>query len=196
MANKKPMIKSVNAIPSQISINDTTTLVVVAEDPDGDMLSYRWDAKSKGELITFTEDEVKWIAPAFSNRFKIEVKVTDENGGKTTGEVYVEVRGDESPIVTIIAPSDGQIISGIGTVTISADVEFKWSIGRVDFFIEDDSLLYSDNEKPYRYSDWNVATLSGRKVIIVKAYEQGNNLIYGEDSIHVFIEGVVPIPKR
>ena len=196
LANKAPMIKSVVAFPPQISTQDTTTLKVAAEDPDDDLLSYRWDNKSKGELLSFTEEEVKWIAPNYSGRFRIEVKVTDENGGKTTGEVYVNVKGDESPIVTISEPVENQIITGIGYITIAADVDFKWSIERVDFFLDRDSLLYNDNDEPYKFTGWNVATLSGKKIITAIAYEQGNNSNFGEDSVHVFIEGVVPVPKK
>ena len=38
LANKEPIIKSIAAFPSQIGTQDTTTLKVVAEDPDNDML--------------------------------------------------------------------------------------------------------------------------------------------------------------
>jgi len=195
LANKKPMIKSVTAFPSQIGTQDTTTLKVVAEDPDGDMLSYRWDDRSKGEFVSFTEDEVKWIAPSSSGRFRIEVKVTDENGGKTTGEVFVDVIGDESPIVTLTEPIENQIITGIGYTKISANVEFQRAINRVDFSLDNDSLLFSDSVVPYEYTGWNVTSLSGEKLITARAYDSVDLNNFGEDSVHVFIEGVVPVPE-
>ena len=151
LANKAPMIKSITAFPSQIGTQDTTTLRVVAEDPDDDLLSYRWFDKAKGVLISHTEAEVKWVAPNYSGKFTIEVKVTDENGGKTTGNVIVNVKGNESPIVTITQPTENEIIPGLGYVKISAEVDFQWSIERVDFLIDRDSLLFSDSDDAYQF---------------------------------------------
>jgi len=194
LANRDPIIKNVTANPSQISVNDTTTLSVEAEDPDDDILAFRWESNTEGQFISNTGEEVQWIAPSYSGRFQIKVKVTDENGGKATGEVYVNVKGDESPIVTITQPVENEIIPGLGRYTIKVDVTFSWQIERVDFFIDRDSL-HSDYTSPYEWSEWDVTSLSGEKVILAKAYEAGNLFNYGEDSVHVTIEGTVPIPK-
>jgi len=194
LANKNPMIKSVTAFPSQIGTQDTTTLKVVAEDPDDDLLSYQWDDDSNGTLISTREDEVKWVAPNYSGIFKVEVKVTDENGGKTTGNVNVNVKGNESPIVTITQPTENEIITGLGYSSISAIVDFQWPIGKVDFFMNGE-FLFTDNDEPYHYSAWDVSALSGQKIISVKAYDNSDVSNFGEDSIHVFIEGTIPVPK-
>jgi hypothetical protein len=194
LANKNPMIKSVTAFPSQIATQDTTTLKVVAEDPDDDLLSYQWDNNSNGTLISSRADEVKWIAPSYSGKFKVDVKVTDENGGKTTGNITVNVKGNESPIVTITQPTENEIITGLGIATIRAIVDFQWPIGKVDFFVNGD-LIFSDNDEPYKYNNWNVSVLSGQKLITVKAYDIGDVSNFGADSIHVFIEGTIPVPK-
>jgi len=197
LSNKNPIINSVTATPSQVSIQDTTILRVTAEDPDGDMLSFRWESGSSvGEFITNSGEEVQWVAPAVAGRFRIEVKAMDENGGKATGEVYVNVRGDESPIVTITQPVDGQIIPGIGFKAIEADVVFSWSLERVDFFLDKDSLLHSDFVQPYNYANWDISKLSGSYLITARAYELGNLSNFGEDSVQVFIEGVIPVPKK
>ncbi len=195
LANKDPMIKSVTAFPSQIGTQDTTTLKVVAEDPDEDLLSFRWTDNSKGTFISHTEKDVKWISPSSSGKYTINVKVTDENGGKTTGSVVVNVKGNESPIVTITEPTENEIIPGLGNKTISAVVDFQWQIGRVDFFINRDSLLFSNSDDPYLFDEWNVSTLSGQKIITVRAYDKSDNSNFGEDSVHVFIEGTIPVPK-
>ena len=195
LANKNPMIKSISATPAQISTQDTTILVVRAEDPDGDLLSFKWDCDNNGTLLSFTEEEVKWIAPNYSGKFRIEVKVTDENGGKVTGEIYVEVKGDEVPVVTITEPSENQVFTGIGYVPISVSVSYQWPISRVEFYLGKDSLLFSDSAMPYQYNGWNVAALSGQKLLKARAYDKSNEANFGEDSVHVYIEGVVPIPK-
>ena len=195
LANKDPIINGITANPVQIGTLDTTTLRVEAEDPDEDKLSFRWDSNSKGQFISATGEEVKWIAPDYSNRFRIEVKVKDENGGDATGEIYVNVRGDESPIVTITQPVENEIIPGLGMYTIKAEVVFDWPIERVDFFMDEDSMIYSDGQKPYDFAQWDVTGLSGEKVIKAKAFESGNESNFGVDSVHVFIEGIVPVPK-
>lgn len=195
LANKDPMIKSVTAFPSQIGTQDTTTLTVVAEDPDDDLMSFRWNDNSIGTFISHTEEEVKWIAPNSSGIYTIEVKVTDENGGDTKGSVIVNVKGNENPIVTITEPTENEVILGLGYKMIGAVVDFQWQISRVDFFLDTDSLLFSDSDDPYQFSGWNVSTLSGQKVISVRAYDQSDHSNFGEDSVHVFIEGTIPVPN-
>ncbi len=195
LANKLPIINSIIAEPRQIGTQDTTTLKVIAEDPDGDMLSYKWDDGSVGELLSNTESEVKWVAPEFSGKYRIEVTVKDENGGKTKGDVYVTVKGDESPVVSFVHPTEGEIIPGIGKYTIEVNVDFDFPIARVDFFM-DDSLLYSDDSKPYQFPDWDVTLLAGEVMLRAVAFDQLDLSNYGADSVRVFIEGVVPVPKR
>jgi len=194
LANKNPIINSVTANPAQIGIQDTTTLMVEAEDPDGDLMSFRWSSNA-GAFLSTSGETVQWVAPNSANRYRIEVTVTDEKGGKATGEVWVNVRGDESPIVTIVHPIEGQVIPGIGTVVIEANVDFDWPIERVDFFLNRDSLLFSDYVSPYKFTEWNVAGMAGEVAISARAYEKAKLDNFGEDSVHVIIAGVVPVPK-
>ena len=196
LTNRDPIIKSVTATPNKIGVNDTTTLKVDAEDPDDDILDFRWTSDSKGQFISSIGEEVQWIAPSYSGQFRIKVQVTDENGGKATGEVIVNVREeDDSPIVNITKPVENEVIPGLGNYTVKVAVTFIWQIERVDFFIDGDSM-YSDRTTPYEWKEWNVTSLSGRTTIIAKAYEAGDLFNYGVDSVHVIIEGTVPIPKR
>ena len=194
LANRDPIIKNVIANPDQIGTQDTTTLSVEAEDPDDDVLSFQWESPSGGQFVSNFGEEVQWIAPDFSGTFEIKVKVSDENGGKASGKVEVKVKGDESPIVTITQPVENEIITGLGFYTIKVDVNFRWPIQRVDFFMNQDSI-YSDYTRPYEWAGWNVTTLSGRKGIMAKAYEADDLSNFGVDSVHVTIEGTVPIPK-
>jgi len=196
LTNRDPIIKSVTASPNKIGVNDTTLLKVVAEDPDDDILEFRWDSSSKGQFISNIGAEVRWIAPSYSGQFRIKVQVTDENGGKASGEAIVNVREEnDSPIVTITIPVENEVIPGLGNYGISVSVAFIWQIEQVDFFIDGD-LLFTDKTTPYEWKEWNVTSLSGAKTIVAKAYEAGDLLNYGVDSVHVIIEGIVPIPKR
>ncbi len=195
LVNRDPLITSVTANPNEIGVNDTTSLKAQAEDPDNDILAYRWESNSIGQFITNTTDTVRWIAPSYAGRFQIKVKVTDENGGTANGEVYVNVRDDASPIVTITQPAENEIIKGLGKYTIKADVSFIWQIERVDFFVDGDSV-HTDYSSPYEWLEWDVTSLSGRKTIMAKAYDEKNRSNWGVDSVHVTIEGIVPIPKK
>ncbi len=195
LVNRDPLIISITADPNEISVNDTTNLVVQAEDPDDDILAYHWESNSGGQFISNTTETVRWIAPGYAGRFQIKIKVTDENGGKANGEVFVNVRDDASPIVTITQPSENEIIKGLGKYTIKAEVSFIWQIRRVDFFMDGGSV-HSDFSSPYEWGDWDVTSLSGRKTILAKAYDEKNLSNFGVDSVHVTIEGIVPIPKR
>jgi len=196
LANRDPIIVSVTANPARIGVNDTTVLKVVVVDPDNDILDIRWDSDSKGQFISNIGEEVKWIAPSYCGQFRIKVKVTDQNGGKANGEGIVNVREEnDSPIVTITKPVENEVIRGLGYYEIKVTVAFLWQIEKVDFFIDGD-LKHSDQTTPYEWKEWDVTSLSGRKTILAKAYEAGDSLNYGVDSVHVFIEGIVPIPKR
>lgn len=194
LVNRDPLIISVTANPNEIGVNDTTSLKVQAEDPDNDILAYRWESNSIGQFITNTTDTVRWIAPSYAGRFQIKIKVTDENGGKANGEVYVNVRDDASPIVTITQPAENEIIKGLGKYTIKAEVSFIWQIKRVDFFVDGDSA-HADYSSPYEWSEWDVTSLCGRKTIMAKAYDEKNLANFGVDSVHVTVEGIVQIPK-
>ena len=65
------------ASPPSLSVGTATTLKCTAADPDGDNLSYYWDA-DEGEFL----DEgarVIWIAPASCGTYTITVIVKDED---------------------------------------------------------------------------------------------------------------------
>ncbi len=195
LVNQGPIIIKVTATPEELSVNDTTLLRVEAKDPDGDFLSYRWECSLGGQFISYTSDTAVWIAPSHAGRFPIKVTVTDEDGSKAIGEVTVNVRDEAKPIVTITQPVENQVIIGLGKYPIKVAVSFLWPIHSVDFFINN-QLSYTDFSSPYEWRDWDVTYLSGRTTIMVKAYDAKNLSNWGADSVHVMIEGVIPVPKR
>lgn len=196
LANRDPIIKSIMADPPEIGIQDTTTVSVEAQDPDGDELTYNWDSSGEGRFVSSLGCSVKWMAPAYSGRFPLRVKVTDENNGKASGTVTVDVRSDEQPVVTITRPVENEVIIGLGFYTIQVSVTYDWPIDRVDLFLGRDSLLFSDRTQPYELTQWNVTALSGTILLVAKAFVAGKPGLYGVDSVHVNLEGTVPIPKR
>ena len=66
-----------------------TTIECIAEDPDGDELSFIWSATSgtvKGE-----GNEVKWIAPGVAGNHTITVRVSDGRGGEAEASMEFAV---------------------------------------------------------------------------------------------------------
>ena len=58
----------------------TTTLQCIAEDPDGDKLSYLW--RSTGGKISGNGNTVGWTAPGVTGEYKVTVIVTDGRGSQ------------------------------------------------------------------------------------------------------------------
>jgi|GEM_PF-2935065 len=195
LLNQPPVIIRVMAVPKELSVNDTTLLSVEAMDPEGDYLFYKWECGLGGELIRSISDSALWVAPSRAGRYPITVTVIDENGSKASDQIVVNVRDETKPIVSIVQPVENQTIIGLGTYPIFVTVSYLWSIHSVDFFINN-KLSYTDYSSPYQWLNWNVTGLSGRTTILVKAYDAKNLSNWGADSVHVNIEGVIPVPKR
>lgn len=78
-----------------------------------------------------------------------------------------------APSVTLTAPVDASIVSGI--VTLSANASDDVGLDRVDFLL-DGNLLGSDASAPYSLS-WNAATASnGAHVLLAQAYDLAGNV--------------------
>ena len=90
-----------------------------------------------------------------------------------------QVYDTESPTVSITYPMDGDSLSGV--VTITATAEDNEGILRVEFYI-DDSLKHTDTDEPYSYQ-WNTSLLpdSSSHTIMAKAYDKAENV--GESDV-------------
>jgi hypothetical protein len=79
---------------------------------------------------------------------------------------------DTPPVVNIINPPNGQIVSG--TVNIFAEATDNIQVNRVEFFI-DGTLENTSTSPPYDYS-WNTALVdTGIHNIFARAYDPSNN---------------------
>ena len=77
--NMGPAITSVTADTASLLPGDRTLITCVATDPDGDVLSYKWEIEA-GE-ITGVGDKVTWIAPAIEGDYTITALIDDGKGG-------------------------------------------------------------------------------------------------------------------
>ena len=105
--NHAPVIDSVTAVPDILDARATTTLTCTAYDPDGDALTYAWEA-SQGSLDG-DGPSVTWTAPAENGYFTISCTVRDLAGAEisqTTGVVVGHLVGHY--------PFDGDARDGSG----------------------------------------------------------------------------------
>jgi len=94
-ANQAPTIASLEADPDSLAPGEGSTVTCVADDSDGDTLTYSWTAN--GGTISGTGDEITWIAPPLAKGYIVEVTVDDGNGGTDDDSVAI--------VVGIVAPT-------------------------------------------------------------------------------------------
>jgi hypothetical protein len=80
-SNNSPIIEELSARPKVIFKEKSTTLVCEAMDPDGDALTYHWEAKA-GRLVG-EGGRIIWFAPNEERDFVITCTVTDGKGNKS-----------------------------------------------------------------------------------------------------------------
>jgi len=98
--NNPPTISNFLTIPDKVKESDSTTVICIATDGDGDELTYVWSAES-GSILG-TVDSVIWVAPNSVGFFSIKCKVLDGNGGQAAECVLIEVI-QKMPIEGLIA---------------------------------------------------------------------------------------------
>lgn len=76
-SNTAPKIQKISAFQDTVGINGTTTLVCIANDPDGDSLTYSWSCSAGTFPFGSTGDTVKWKAPDSARSCSISVIVID-----------------------------------------------------------------------------------------------------------------------
>jgi len=77
-ANQAPAIAALTATPDSVGAGGTCILRVTATDPDGDSLSFAWDATA-GLLSSASGDSVTWTAPAADGVYGVSVIASDDH---------------------------------------------------------------------------------------------------------------------
>ena len=124
-ANMLPTV-SIQPVTQQVAGGANVIFDATANDPDGSIASYDWNAPSSGG--TFVDDTIEdatWTAPAeqaTAQTYTLTLTVTDDRGGKTTVEVEITVQAtNKAPRVTIHTGT--RTVDGGDVVTLSATSE-------------------------------------------------------------------------
>jgi len=85
-----PSVKQLDRPPMVVRTLTPAVIVCVAEDPDGDDLTYTWTA-TDGKITDEEGRKVVWIAPTNPIRHFVTVEVNDGRGGSSTAKVAFDV---------------------------------------------------------------------------------------------------------
>ena len=91
-----PSISDITATKQIVNFGESITLTCIATDPDGDSLTYSWNASS-GTLGSTNGASVQWTAPDIETEIRIDVTISDGNENSVSGFRYITVNnGNES----------------------------------------------------------------------------------------------------
>ncbi|MBN1374732.1 MAG: PKD domain-containing protein [Dehalococcoidia bacterium] len=118
-ANHPPEITSFTASPAALQFSSMTTLTVIASDPDGDTMQYKWDDAHAGTL-SGVGNKVSWTSPSKNGNFTITVIVSDGKGAESRKELIIPV-ASVSGVQTI-----NLVEKESGTVTSEGDKDTSY----------------------------------------------------------------------
>ena len=146
ITNNPPEISEITIIPGNYAPGIEYPIPVVASDPDGDNLSYKWSVTG-GSILDDTSNPMKWTTFAPGD-YEVTVIVEDGKGGTDTKTETVS----------------------FGSLPISSLSKSEWG-----HIIKDDSICRNStckimvgdyiNNKPFRgFVSFNISGLAGRSV--------------------------------
>jgi hypothetical protein len=189
-ANKPPVLVRLAVSPDTINPGGVGTLIANATDPDGDLLEYEWSI-SDGAINKVTGNVMTFTAPNVPSIITIEVTISDQYGGVTTGYIAVTVAEEENAnagaqvIVNLTVSPTTITTGGQGAVTVNvtgyggniSELEYEWSIS--DGAIND----LNKNETTFTAPD-NTGTIT----IKVKISDQDGDVAQGSIQVTVVQE--------
>jgi hypothetical protein len=174
--NTPPIVNIINPPNGQL-VSGNVNIVAEANDDNGvERVEFYIDGFSR-QTVTTPPYDYLWntnLVPAGNHNIYAKAFDLNNNSGiSPIITVTVDTTIDNTPpVVNIINPPDGQIVSG--TVNIFAEATDNVQVERVEFFI--DGLLESTaSNSPFDYS-WNTALAdTGIHNIFARAYDLSNN---------------------
>jgi outer membrane protein OmpA-like peptidoglycan-associated protein len=87
--NRPPSVRA-RCEPCTVEVGKTSTVTADATDPDGDALTYRWNAAA-GTLTSPSDRQSPWTAPMQEGPVVVTVEVRDSRGATATDAVTIQV---------------------------------------------------------------------------------------------------------
>jgi len=140
--NRAPEFQSMSSIAEWVTPGSSTYMAFSAQDPDGDEVTYEWDANA-GELFG-QGDSVVWLAPEEAGSYRVAVVARDAYGGEATREIPIGVMLDAAPVLGEF------VVEAIGHTLLSFNVGV-WDIFRGRSCSIECAVL--DGSAPYTY-EW------------------------------------------
>jgi hypothetical protein len=97
LLNKAPVISSLEAEKSSLGATESCEIRVLACDPDGDELSYEWQAS--GGDVSGQGQVAMWTAPYSPDTYDVTVRVSDGRGGEAEMQLSLDVIPNSPPVI-------------------------------------------------------------------------------------------------
>ena len=109
----------------------------------------------------------------------------DKLGAQVVHEITVKI-DNAPPTVSITSPSNGALVSGYVTISVSASDDY--GVRHVKFYV-DGALISTDSSAPYSVS-WNASSTSGTRTLTARAVDFAGKT--RDHAISVTVDGSVP----
>ncbi len=178
-SNKPPSITSIIATPDSLNPGESSTVVCLTNDPDGDSLDFSWST-SNG-IINGTGAIVEWMSPNYNGDQTVTCIINDNNGGLDSLTISINVFNSQPIINSIQSAND--------SIKIGSTIQITCTAGDQD----GDSLTYTWSSIEGIISgsgdsiDWTAPLITGIYSILCKV-EDGNG---GIDSSEIDITVVL-----
>ena len=191
----KPTV-SFSAPTNGSSISGTRQLSATASDANGITKIEFYDGGTRLITDTAAPYAYNWDTTGVMNgSHTLYAKAYDPSGNVQTASLMVTVSnavsgGDTTaPIVTVVSPTDVEMVSGVKTVSINTSDSAN-AIKKIEVY-DGSQILYVDSSAPYEF-DWDTTTASdGNHTLTVKSYDMADNV--GTAVITITISNLEPM---
>ena len=113
------MIASLTPEATTILTNTETKITCSASEPDGDVLTYKWEANG-GDITGTLNNTAVWQAPNFTGKFIVKVTVSDKDGADYKS-LELSVQANRPPVISSLTAVPARLQRGeTSTITCLA----------------------------------------------------------------------------
>jgi len=133
--NQPPVITSLTAEATTLLLNKETKITCNVSEPDGDKLTFKWEANG-GTILGTTPDNSAafWKAPDFTGKFIVKVTVSDKDGADYKS-LELSVQANRPPVISSLTPVPAKLQRGeTSTITCLAsdpdndELTYTWKV--------------------------------------------------------------------